>query len=67
MSVLSIHLKAIALATVVAVLGPAANAAAEDRSPIVDLSPGDAEMNAAIAKARATLPTFWASWEAPKP
>src|SRR5262245_35686452 len=67
MSVLSIHLKAIALAAVVAAFGPAANAVAQDRSPIVDLSPADAEMNAAIAKARATLPTFWASYEAPKP
>ncbi|WP_246161148.1 DUF2314 domain-containing protein [Bradyrhizobium sacchari] len=26
----------------------------------------DAEMNAAIARARATLPVFWASYEAPK-
>ena len=67
MSALSIQLKAILLAAIVAVFGPAATAVAEDRSPIVDLSPADAEMNAAIAKARATLPTFWASYEAPKP
>ena len=40
---------------------------AEDRSPVIDLSSGNAEMNAAIAKGRATLPTFWASYDAPKP
>jgi uncharacterized protein YegJ (DUF2314 family) len=42
-------------------------AQAQDRSPVIDLSSGNAEMNAAIAKARATLPTFWASYDAPKP
>jgi hypothetical protein len=67
MPVLSMHLKATALAAFAAVVGPAASAVAQDRSPIVDLSPADAEMNAAIAKARATLPAFWASYEAPKP
>ena len=40
---------------------------AEDRSPVIDVSPANAEMNAAIAKGRATLPTFWASYDAPKP
>ena len=40
---------------------------AQDRSPVIDLSSGNAEMNAAIAKGRATLPTFWASYDAPKP
>ncbi len=40
---------------------------AEDRSPVIDRSSADAEMNVATAKARATLPAFWASYEAPKP
>ena len=39
---------------------------AEDRSPVIDVSSANAEMNAAIAKGRATLPTFWASYDAPK-
>jgi uncharacterized protein YegJ (DUF2314 family) len=59
---------AAAVAAVLAVLGsPTGNVRAEDRSPVIDLSSGNAEMNAAIAKARATLPTFWASYEAQKP
>ena len=40
---------------------------AEDRSPIVDVRTADLEMTAAIAHARATLPAFWASYDAPKP
>nr|WP_249128203.1 DUF2314 domain-containing protein [Bradyrhizobium lablabi] len=59
----------IALAAFVAALGSAIlfmDAAAEQRSTIVDVATGDPEMAAAIAKARATLPAFWASWEAPK-
>jgi uncharacterized protein YegJ (DUF2314 family) len=39
---------------------------AED-PPIVKLTSDDADMNAAIARARDTLPTFWASYDAPKP
>jgi uncharacterized protein YegJ (DUF2314 family) len=39
---------------------------AEDRSPVVNVPSGSAAMSAAIAKARATLPAFWASYEAPK-
>jgi uncharacterized protein YegJ (DUF2314 family) len=35
--------------------------------PIVGVRSADAEMNAAIAHARDTLPTFWASCFAPKP
>jgi uncharacterized protein YegJ (DUF2314 family) len=35
--------------------------------PIVSVRAADAEMNAAIAHARATLPTFWASCDASKP
>jgi uncharacterized protein YegJ (DUF2314 family) len=39
----------------------------EDDPPIVGVRAADAEMNAAIAHARDTLPTFWASFDAPKP
>ena len=57
-----------AIMAMFAVLGAATTGVgAEDRSPIVDLSAGDVEMNAAIARARATLPAFWASYQAPKP
>ena len=38
-----------------------------DDPPIVGIPAADAEMNAAIARARDTLPTFWASCDAPKP
>jgi uncharacterized protein YegJ (DUF2314 family) len=48
-------------------IGPTPEVAAQDRSPIVDVRTTDPEMNAAIARARGTLPTFWASYEAPKP
>jgi uncharacterized protein YegJ (DUF2314 family) len=68
MPVSSTRLKMAVLA-IVAVLGaavPFAGVMAEDRSPIVDVPNGDPEMAAAIAKARATLPVFWASYEAPK-
>ncbi|MCA6114793.1 DUF2314 domain-containing protein [Bradyrhizobium sp. WSM 1738] len=55
-----------AAATIFAMLGvPKSELRAQDRSPIVDINSGNPEMNAAIAKARAT-PTFWASYEAPK-
>ncbi|MDN5003736.1 YegJ family protein [Bradyrhizobium sp. GCM10027634] len=33
---------------------------------VISVSDTDAEMNAAIARARATLPVFWASYAAPK-
>ena len=39
----------------------------EDDPPVIDVRAADAEMNAAIAHARETLPTFWASYDAPKP
>ena len=39
----------------------------EDDPPTVGVRAADAEMNAAMARARDTLPTFWASWDAPKP
>lgn len=35
--------------------------------PIIALTSDDADMNAAIVRARDTLPTFWASYDAPKP
>jgi uncharacterized protein YegJ (DUF2314 family) len=38
-----------------------------DDPPIVGVRSADDEMNAAIAYARDTLPTFWASCDAPKP
>jgi uncharacterized protein YegJ (DUF2314 family) len=38
-----------------------------DDPPVVGVRTADAEMNAAIAYARNTLPTFWASCDAPKP
>ena len=41
-------------------IGPVHEVAAQDRSPIVDVRTTDPEMNAAIARARGTLPTFWA-------
>ena len=69
LSVCSKCVVAAAVAAVLAILGSPTGAAvrAEDRSPVIDLSSGNAEMNAAIAKGRATLPTFWASYDAPKP
>jgi len=68
LSTLSKCLVAAAVAAVLAVLGsPTGTVMAQDRSPVIDLSSGNAEMNAAIARGRATLPTFWASYEAPKP
>ena len=39
----------------------------EDDPPVIDVRAADAEMNAATAHARDTLPTFWASYDAPKP
>ena len=39
----------------------------EDDLLVVNVRAADAEMNAAIAHARDTLPTFWASYDAPKP
>jgi uncharacterized protein YegJ (DUF2314 family) len=47
--------------------GPGTPVQAEDRSSIIDVRTTDPEMNVAIAHARETLPTFWASYEAPKP
>jgi uncharacterized protein YegJ (DUF2314 family) len=48
-------------------IGPTPDVAADDHSPIVDVRTTDPEMNTAIARARSTLPTFWASYDAPKP
>ena len=68
LSMVSKCVVAAAFAAALAVLGsPTSATRAEDRSPVIDVSSANAEMNAAIAKARATLPTFWASYDAPKP
>ncbi|MCP3472868.1 DUF2314 domain-containing protein [Bradyrhizobium sp. CCGUVB1N3] len=48
-------------------IGPTPQVGAQDRSPVIDVRSGNPEMNAAIARARNTLPTFWASYDAPKP
>src|SRR5258708_32399287 len=71
-SALSRCLKSVVPIAVVAVLGvrlaaPLSAAKAEDRSPVINVPSANVEMAAAIAKARATLPTFWASCENPKP
>lgn len=39
----------------------------EQHSPVINVPTGSAEVSTANAKARATLPTFWASYEASKP
>jgi uncharacterized protein YegJ (DUF2314 family) len=68
LSICSKCVVAAAVAAVLAVLGsPTGNVRAEDRSPVIDVRSANAEMNAAIAKGRATLPTFWASYDASKP
>jgi uncharacterized protein YegJ (DUF2314 family) len=69
MSALPTRLRILAVLTIIAVLGSAVHwmdAAAEDRSPVYDVASSNPEMAAAIAKARATLPAFWASYEAAK-
>ena len=48
-------------------IGPTPEVSADDRSPVVDVRTNDPEMNAAIARARGSLATFWASYDAPKP
>jgi uncharacterized protein YegJ (DUF2314 family) len=72
LSICSKCVVAAAFAAALAVLGsPTGNVWAQDRSqdrsPVIDVNSGNPEMNAAIAKARATLPAFWASYDAPKP
>src|SRR4029079_9496404 len=68
LSMVSKCVVAAAFAAALAVLGsPTSGTRGEDRSPVIDVSSANAEMNTAIAKARATLPTFWASYDAPKP
>jgi uncharacterized protein YegJ (DUF2314 family) len=42
---------------------PLTTAQADD--PVIDVPNDDAEMNAAIAKARESLPDFWEAWAAP--
>jgi uncharacterized protein YegJ (DUF2314 family) len=46
---------------------PTSGAWAEDHSPVIDVPNTDPVMAAAITKARATLPAFWASYDASKP
>jgi uncharacterized protein YegJ (DUF2314 family) len=60
------YLVAAVAAAVLALFGSPTAASAQDRSPVIDFSTANPEMNAAIAKGRATLPTFWASYDAPK-
>jgi uncharacterized protein YegJ (DUF2314 family) len=70
MSGLSVRFKSVALFAIVAiaVLGSLRCVAkAEDQSAVIDVPSSDAEMAAAISKARATLPVFWASYENPRP
>ena len=74
MATLSQPLKWVVLAAITGVtvfgiltIGPKPDVSAEDRSPVVDVRTTDPEMNTAIARARRTLPTFWGSYEAPKP
>jgi uncharacterized protein YegJ (DUF2314 family) len=65
--VLSICSNLITVMATLAILGAATvGVRAEDRSPVIDVRTGDPEMNAAIAQGRATLPKFWASYEAPQ-
>lgn len=45
-------------------LGPGPKIEVVDR--VIGVADEDAEMNAAIARARATLPVFWASYDVPK-
>ena len=47
--------------------GTSRQAHAEDDPPVADVRAAGAEMNAAIAHARGTLPRFWASYDTPKP
>jgi uncharacterized protein YegJ (DUF2314 family) len=64
---LSTRLKTVVLIalTAIAVSGvPAHRAHAET---VIDVPNGDAEMAAAVGKARASLAAFWASYESPKP
>jgi uncharacterized protein YegJ (DUF2314 family) len=53
---------------VVAVMLAACNVAgcSSDSDPVTSVDSGDAEMNAAIAKARDSLPRFWSTFEKPE-
>jgi uncharacterized protein YegJ (DUF2314 family) len=53
--------------TAVALLGLPMVGIRVEENRTVNVSSADAEMNAAIAKARASLPTFWASYEGHNP
>jgi uncharacterized protein YegJ (DUF2314 family) len=69
-SALSLHFIRLLLAvvTAVAVLDLAMTGIrSEEHSLVINVPTGSAKMSAANAKARATLPAFWASYEASKP
>ena len=57
------HILSLAVAAVL--ISANVQPAPAQRSPIIGVPSADAEMNAAIAKARATLPTFWSSFAKP--
>jgi uncharacterized protein YegJ (DUF2314 family) len=64
----SMHVRFALVIAALGVLGaPLPGIRAEEHSPVVDVPNSDREMTAAIAKARAALPVFWASYENPKP
>jgi uncharacterized protein YegJ (DUF2314 family) len=56
-----------AVLVAVALAIPAHGVSADDDPPVISVPSTDPEMAAAIAKARATLSVFWASYAAPKP
>jgi uncharacterized protein YegJ (DUF2314 family) len=51
----------------VVLLGSSVAGIGAEEDPTLSVSSADAEMNAAIAKARASLATFWASYEGHNP
>jgi uncharacterized protein YegJ (DUF2314 family) len=56
----------VAAVAALAIFGSLTAVVAQDRSPVIDFSTADPDMKVAIEKGRATLPTFWASYDAPK-
>lgn len=54
-------------AVVLCTLAMATGSSISAQEKAIPVSPLNAEMNAAVAKARTTLPTFWASLDKPKP
>jgi len=64
---LSRHLKPVVLIVLAVFVGPGMPAHRASAETVIDVPNGDAEMAAAIGKARASLPAFWASYASPKP